>query len=439
MPDNTRRARDEAFWQTFADRYDRHPAPVNLENGYFGRMSRTVVEDYQRHIEQINNSNSIYVRQRFEQHDSLDIRAQLAELIGVRAQSIAFTQNATAGLQSLIRNYNRLEPGDQVLICDLEYDTVKGAMRWLARHRGVEVIEIEHTHPASFDSLLATYREAFIRYPKLKLMALTHVTHRTGLVMPVQAIAALAREHGVDIILDGAHALGQMEFDLEALGIAFAGYNLHKWIGSPLTLGFLYIAPQRLADIDPDMGEMHFPLTETFVALRADIRNWRWAGVPFYLRTGKRMPQKLSQIVIHFKEPSHYIFAPEQRLQISNKLIIRLQPDEGISLRVMTKDQGLDKGMQLRSGPLQLNFSDTWRSARIPDAYERLLLEVMNGNQNLFVRKDEIEAAWKWCDQLIAGWKKSGDAPKPYAAGSWGPMSSIALITRDGRSWYGDI
>ena len=179
--------------------------------------------------------------------------------------------------------------------------------------------------------------------------------------------------------------------------------------------------------------------TETFVALRADIRNWRWAGVPFYLRTGKRMPQKLSQIVIHFKEPQHYIFAPEQRLQISNKLIIRLQPDEGISLRVMTKEQGLDKGMRLRSGPLQLNFSDTYRSARIPDAYERLLLEVMQGNQNLFVRKDEIEYAWKWCDQLIAGWKKAGDAPKPYAAGSWGPMSSIALITRDGRSWYGDI
>ena len=258
MPDNTRRARDEAFWQTFADRYDRHPGPVNLENGYFGRMSRTVVEEYQRNIELINNSNSIYVRQRFEQHDSLDIRAQLAELIGVRAQSVAFTHNATAGLQSLIRNYNRLQPGDQVLICDLEYDTVKGAMRWLAKHRGVEVIEIEHAHPATFDSLLATYREAFIRYPKLKLMALTHVTHRTGLVMPVQAIAALAKEYGVDIILDGAHALGQIEFDLEALGIAFAGYNLHKWIGSPLTLGFIYIAPQRLAHIDPDMGEMHF-------------------------------------------------------------------------------------------------------------------------------------------------------------------------------------
>ncbi|MEN5313463.1 aminotransferase class V-fold PLP-dependent enzyme [Pseudomonas koreensis] len=262
MPDNTRRARDEAFWQTFADRYEAQAGPLNLENGYFGRMSRTVIEDYQRNIELINTSNSVYVRQRFEQHDSMEIRAQLAEMIGVRAQSVAFTRNATDALQSLIRNYNRLLPNDQVLISDLEYDTVKGAMRWLSRHRGVDVIEINHTHPASFDSLLDTYRETFIRYPKIKLMALTHVTHRSGLVMPVQAITALAKQHGVDIILDGAHALGQIEFNLEAMGIAFAGFNLHKWIGAPLTLGFLYIAPQRLADIDPDMGEMHFPAND---------------------------------------------------------------------------------------------------------------------------------------------------------------------------------
>jgi len=262
MPDNTRRARDEAFWQTFADRYDVEPGPLNLENGYFGRMSRTVIEEYQRNIELINRSNSVYVRQRFEQGDSLKIRAQLARLIGVPADSIALTRNASEGLQSLIRNYNRLQPGDQVLVCDLEYDTVKGAMRWLARNRGVEVIEIEHAHPATFDSLLNTYREAFARYPRLKLMALTHVTHRTGLVMPVQAIAAAAKEHGIDVILDGAHALGQLEFDLTDPGIAFAGYNLHKWIGAPLTLGFIYIAPERLADIDPDMGEMHFPPTD---------------------------------------------------------------------------------------------------------------------------------------------------------------------------------
>ncbi|CAI8991887.1 isopenicillin-N epimerase [Pseudomonas sp. IT-P12] len=262
MPDNTRRARDELFWKTFADRYAVESGPVNLENGYFGRMSRTVVEEYQRNIELINRSNSVYVRQRFEKADGVRIRTRLAELIDVPVDSVAFTRNASDALQSLIRNYNRLQPGDQVLICDLEYDTVKGAMRWLARHRGVEVIEIEHTHPASFDSLLETYRDAFARNPRLKLMALTHVTHRTGLVMPVQAIAAAAREHGVDVILDGAHALGQMEFDLAELGIEFAGFNLHKWIGAPLTLGFIYIAPHRLADIDPDMGELHFPVTD---------------------------------------------------------------------------------------------------------------------------------------------------------------------------------
>jgi selenocysteine lyase/cysteine desulfurase len=262
MPDNTRRARDEDFWQTFADRYDVQPGPVNLENGYFGRMSRTVVEEYHRNIELINRNNSVYVRQRFEQGEGQKISAQVAGLIGVAAESVALTGNATDGLQALIRNYNRLQPGDQVLFCDLEYDTIKGAMRWLGRNRGVEVIEIEHQHPASFDSLLATYREAFTRYPRLKLMALTHVTHRTGLVMPVQAIAAAAREHGIDVILDGAHALGQLEFDLKELGIDFAAYNLHKWIGAPLTLGFMYIAPERLADIDPDMGEVHFPVTD---------------------------------------------------------------------------------------------------------------------------------------------------------------------------------
>ncbi|MEK1840313.1 MAG: aminotransferase class V-fold PLP-dependent enzyme, partial [Pseudomonas sp.] len=165
MPENTRRTRDEAFWQTFADRYAVEPGPLNLENGYFGRMSRTVVEEYQRNIELINRGNSVHVRQRFEQGESVKIRAQLAELIGAPAEAVAFTCNASDGLQSLIRNYNRLAPGDQVLISDLEYDTVKGAMRWLARYRGVEVIEIEHRHPASFDSLLTTYREAFVRYP----------------------------------------------------------------------------------------------------------------------------------------------------------------------------------------------------------------------------------------------------------------------------------
>ncbi|NMX69579.1 aminotransferase class V-fold PLP-dependent enzyme [Pseudomonas sp. WS 5111] len=254
--------RDEAYWQAIAQRYELEPGPINLENGYFARMSRAVLAQYQEHVAFINRSNSVHVRQRFEQGQDVEIRRQLAELINVDPEAVAFTRNATEALQSLIRNYNRLQPGDQVLISDLEYDTVKGAMRWLAGYRGVEVIEVSHAHPASFDSLVQTYRDTFSRYPRLKLMALTYVTHRTGLVMPVEAIAHAAREYGVEIILDGAHALGLIDFDLDRLGISFAGFNLHKWIGAPLTLGFVYIAPGRLAEIDPDMGEFHYPATD---------------------------------------------------------------------------------------------------------------------------------------------------------------------------------
>ncbi|MDQ0652797.1 aminotransferase class V-fold PLP-dependent enzyme [Pseudomonas cedrina] len=257
-----RNADNEAHWQAIAQRYDLEPGPINLENGYFGRMSRAVQAQYLEHVAFINRSNAVHVRQRFEQGENVEIRRQLAELIEVDPASVAFTRNATEALQSLIRNYNRLQPGDQVLISDLEYDTVKGAMRWLAGYRGVEVIKLSHAHPASFDSLVQTYRNAFAQYPRLKLMALTHVTHRTGLVMPVAAIAEAAREHGIDVILDGAHALGQIEFNLAELGIQFAGFNLHKWIGAPLTLGFVYIAPERLGDIDPDMGEFHYPVTD---------------------------------------------------------------------------------------------------------------------------------------------------------------------------------
>lgn len=263
MPENTLRAHDETFWETFIGRYDVDAdGLLNLENGYFGRMSRTVVEEYQRNIELINRSNSVYVRQHFDREHGEAIRRQVAQLIRAPASTVALANSAVDALQTLIRNYNGLKPGDKVLISDVEYTSVKSAMRWLARQRGAEVVELVLPYPASFDNLVSTYREAFIRYPRLKVMALTYVNHLTGLVMPVQAIAEAAREFEVDIILDGAHALGQIDFDLKKLGIPFAGFNLQKWIGGPLALGFLYIAPQRLADIDPDMDEANYPATD---------------------------------------------------------------------------------------------------------------------------------------------------------------------------------
>ena len=121
---------------------------------------------------------------------------------------------------------------------------------------------------------------------------------------------------------------------------------------------------------------------------------------------------------------------------VNNKLIIRLQPDEGIQLQVVTKEQSLDKGMALQSRALNLNFSDQDEQRRIPDAYERLLLEAMRGNQSLFVRRDEVEASWTWCDTLIQAWEESHDEVRSYSAGTWGPIGSIALIERDGRSWH---
>ena len=265
MPRIEDNARDENFWHAIAERYDVAPGPINLENGYFGRMTRGVAQDYQRNIDFINRNNSLPVRQHFDQAQSSKLRDHLADQLGLDPAGVALTARASDALQSLIRNYNGLQPGDQLLICDLEYHSVEYAMRWVARQRGLELIEISHKHPATHESLVASYREAFERHPRIKLMALTHVTHRTGLVMPVQEIVAAAKEHGVDVILDGAHALGQIEFDLQALGVAFAGYNLHKWIGAPLTLGFMYIDPQRLADIDPDMGDRHYS--------EPDIRN----------------------------------------------------------------------------------------------------------------------------------------------------------------------
>ncbi|SEL11553.1 glucose-6-phosphate 1-dehydrogenase [Colwellia chukchiensis] len=175
--------------------------------------------------------------------------------------------------------------------------------------------------------------------------------------------------------------------------------------------------------------------TETFVAIKAEIDNWRWAGVPFYLRTGKRMPQKQSEIVVHFKQQAHNIFSESYADLPANKLTIRLQPDEGVELDMMNKIPGIASQMQIQENKLDLSFSQAYDNQRVVDAYERLLLEVLRGDQSLFVRRDEVEAAWQWADSIIDAWQSTNEAPKSYAAGSWGPVSSIALIARDDRQW----
>jgi glucose-6-phosphate 1-dehydrogenase len=170
--------------------------------------------------------------------------------------------------------------------------------------------------------------------------------------------------------------------------------------------------------------------TETFVAVQAEIDNWRWAGVPFYLRTGKRMAKKYSEIVIQFKPVPHRLFEGSQ----ANCLLISLQPEERISLQLMGKSPG--RGMRLTPIELDLNLAQVFPQNRRWDAYERLLLDVIEGDSTLFMRRDEVDAAWGWIDPIITGWQQTYQSPRPYPAGSNGPEQAQNLLERSGREWH---
>jgi glucose-6-phosphate 1-dehydrogenase len=175
--------------------------------------------------------------------------------------------------------------------------------------------------------------------------------------------------------------------------------------------------------------------TETFVALKAHIDNWRWQGVPFYLRTGKRMHERVTEIVVQFRCVPHSIFGSAR--MAPNRLVIGIQPEENITLSLMAKVPGLDRdGIALRPVPLDIAMPDAFTGTHRRIAYERLLLDLIEGDQTLFVRRDEVEAQWAWIDAIRAQWQRESLEPKPYAAGSWGPSAAIALAERDGVSWH---
>jgi glucose-6-phosphate 1-dehydrogenase len=188
-------------------------------------------------------------------------------------------------------------------------------------------------------------------------------------------------------------------------------------------------------DAYADHAENPDSRTESYIALKAHISNWRWKGTPFYLRTGKKLRARSSEIAITFKEPPHSIFDDERGWR-ENVLVIRLQPNEGMNLMVMIKEPG-PGGMRLMQVPLDMSFAETVGADLndVPDAYERLIMDVIRGNQTLFMRGDEVEAAWAWADPIIQGWESRGDRPQPYDAGSSGPEDALMLMHRDGRRW----
>jgi glucose-6-phosphate 1-dehydrogenase len=175
--------------------------------------------------------------------------------------------------------------------------------------------------------------------------------------------------------------------------------------------------------------------TETFVALKAHIDNWRWAGVPFYLRTGKRLQETVSEVVLTFDDVPYSIFKSPGDMS-PNRLIIRLQPDESIMLQVLAKSPG--EGMILKPVDLCLDFDTAFKVQPLA-AYERLLMDIVRGNLTLFMRRDELDAAWRWIDPIRAGWEEHDHRPKPYMAGSWGPTAASTLVNRDGFNWHGEV
>jgi selenocysteine lyase/cysteine desulfurase len=247
-------AQDETYWREVAAQYQVAQSPTNLEAGFFGMMPMPVLAAYHRHIDRVNRESSHFARLGYPAM-AMEARRRTAQALGVTPGEIAFARNATEALQSLIGQYNGVQAGDAVMYADLDYPAMQQAMNALAARRGATVARLDLPEPASLDGILAAYTAAFDAHPRTRLLLLTHVNNKTGLIHPVRAIADLARARGIDCVVDAAHAFGQVPLSLPELGVPFAAVNLHKWVGAPVGVAALYIRPDALARIDRAHGD----------------------------------------------------------------------------------------------------------------------------------------------------------------------------------------
>lgn len=289
-------ASDEKFWAEVRQLYDVTDKITNLENGYWGTMAEPVRRRFAELTQQINHDGSYYARRHFGRDCQVSYDAIATEL-GVGADEIVLTRGASEALQNLISGYNLLKPGDAVLYADLDYDAMIYAMRHLERQRGVEVIGIDLPEPATPEAVLQLYRDTFDAHPNLRLMLLTHLSHRTGLVLPVAAIAAEAKARGIDVILDAAHSWGQMDFrPADFPGVDFIGFNLHKWIGNPQGAGLIYIRKDRIEAIDPYLGDMDWPADSIRARAHTGTPNMAaWVAIPDALALHRQITARAKQ------------------------------------------------------------------------------------------------------------------------------------------------
>jgi len=241
-------------WEAIARQFDVTREVIQLEHGNWGMMPRPVLSAYQAAVERVNRETSFYAR-RSMIGDLEAVRTRVAAALGVGSDEIVLTRNATEAMKALIHQYNRLKSGDAVLYADLDYDSMQASMASLAARRGVQAIRIALPEPASHQGIIDAYDAAFRANPALRMVLLTHASHRTGLILPIAEITEMAATRGIDVLVDAAHSVGQLDFKLPDLKAPFIGLNLHKWIGAPLGVGALYIRKDRIDTIDPDPAE----------------------------------------------------------------------------------------------------------------------------------------------------------------------------------------
>lgn len=245
------------------NQYDLTSAVHNLEAGYWSPMPRVVAEEFARHHAMVNHDNSLFGRGVLPAPNNLNFHAKAAQAaiarqVGCAPEEIAITRSGSDALQMLIANYKPLAPGDGIICCDLDYDSTLAAMRWLESRRGAHLVKFAMPEPATTANILAAYDKVLKETPRAKLLLLTQISNRTGLVTPVREIVAMARARGVDTIVDIAHGVACLDFQLDDLGADFCGWSVHKWTSAPLGTGAMYIRKSRLADIDTAFGNI-FP------------------------------------------------------------------------------------------------------------------------------------------------------------------------------------